>query len=237
MKKLLFAFTLFFACTAYGQFTKGTRTVGFNVSSIGFSSLSSSYAPTNGGPTGSSGNDNLSFSLNPTMGWFINEKVLVGGSININLSNGKYTEGNYLTNKTNTFTSGVGGFGRYYFGTSGFMPYGQISLAGAFGSGTEKLTANYQSYTTKGDGKKNGIFNFNSGVGLGLTKMINKNIGLDIGVGYSFVLTSYKYTYEENRQYTNNSSELIKTNYKYSGTNHGGTLSLGFLIFLDPKNK
>ena len=235
MKKILFVFTLLGASVSYGQFTKGTRTVGFNVGSIGFSSLSSTYEPTNGGATGSSGNNNFNISLNPTMGWFINEKILVGGSININLNNSKYTEGNYLTNKGNTFTSGVGGFGRYYLGTSGFMPYGQVSLAAAFGTGTETLNAKYSNYTTKGSGKKNGIFNFNSGIGLGLTKMVNKNTGLDLGLGYSFVLNSYKYSYEENRQYTNNSSELIKTNYKYSGTNHGVSLSLGFLIFLDPK--
>ena len=235
MKKVLLAFILLYSNATYAQFIKGTRTVGINLTSIGFSNLSSSFEPTGGGSTGSSGNNNLNISITPSMGWFLSENVLIGGNLNINISAVKYTEGNYLTSKANTFTTGVGGFGRYYFGKSGFMPFAQVSLGAAFGSGTENLNANYSNYTTKGDGKKNGILNFNSGVGLGITKMISKNTGLDISLGYSFLLTSYKYSFEENRQYSNNSSELIKTSYKYDGRNHGGSISVGFLVFLDPK--
>lgn len=235
MKKFLLIVALLPVLNGFGQFKKGTRTIGFNVASVGFSSLSSTYEATNGGTTGSSGNNNFNISFNPTMGWFINEKALVGGSLNINLSSSKYTEGNYLTNKSNTFTSGIGAFGRYYFGTSGFMPYGQVSLATAFGSGKETLDAKYTSYTAKGSGKRSGILNFNTGVNIGVTKMVTKNTGLDISVGYAFLFNSYKYNYEENRAFTNSTSELVKTNYKYSGTNHGATISLGYLIFLDPK--
>lgn len=238
MKKVLFAFILLSTSVTYGQFTKGTRTVGINVASVGFSSLASTYEPTGGGSTGSSGNNNFNISITPSMGWFLNENMLVGGNLNINFNGAKYTEGNYLTSKANTFTGGVGGFGRYYFGTSGFMPYGQVSAGVAFGGGSEDLNATYSNYTTKGTGKKGGIFMFNGGVGLGLTKMITKNAGLDIGLGYSFALTSYKYTFEENRVYTiTQTSELIKTSYKYSGASNGGSVSVGFLIFLDPKKK
>ncbi len=238
MKKVLFALLLLSATTAGAQFTKGTRTVGINVSSIGYSNLTSTFEPTNGGVTGSSGNNNFNVSITPSMGWFLSENVLIGGNLNINFSGAKYTEGNYLESNANTFTGGVGGFGRYYFGKSGFMPYAQASLGIAFGSGTEKLSANYANYTTKGDGKKGGILAFNGGVGLGITKMLSKHTGLDIGLGYSFSSVSYKYSFEENRQYTNpSSSELLKTNYKYNGITHGGTASVGFLIFLDPKTK
>ncbi len=236
MKKVLFAFILLSTTVTYGQFTKGTRTVGINVASIGFSNLSSTYEPTSGGSTGSSGYDNFNISITPSMGWFLSENVLVGGNVNFNFSAVKYTEGNYLTSKSNTFTAGIGGFGRYYFGKSGFMPFAQASLGAAFGSGTENLSATYSNYSTKGNGKKNGILNVNSGIALGLTKMLGKNTGLDISLGYSFMLNNYKYTFEENRQYSN-TSELIKTSYKYSGANHGGSASVGFLIFLDPKKK
>lgn len=236
MKKSLVFILLFSVNVIYGQFTKGTRTIGAFLGSTGFSNLSSTYTATNGNNINNTKNQNFNLSVSPSMGWFINENVLVGGNLNFNLNITKYTERGYLTNKGNNFTAGVGAFGRYYFGKSGFMPYTQVTLGTAFGSGSTDFTANYSNYSAKGTGKQSGIFNFSGGAGLGITKMLSKNTGLDLSVGYSFLLNSYKYAYEENRQYVNPvSSELSKVNYDYNGTTHGATISVGFLILLDPK--
>lgn len=235
MKKFFFFLLLCSVNMLYGQFTKGTRTVGAFLSSTGFSTLSSTYTASNGTNINNTKNQNFNLSLSPSMGWFIQENILIGGNLNFNLSNTKYTERSYLTNKGNNFTAGFGAFGRYYFGQSGFMPYAQVTLGTAFGSGSSDFTANYSNYSAKGTGKQSGIFNFSGGAGLGLTKMLSKNTGLDLSVGYSFLLNSYKYSYEENRQYTNSSVEQLKTNYDYNGTTHGATISVGFLILLDPK--
>jgi hypothetical protein len=240
MKKLLFVFTLFLAGTAYGQFTKGTRTVGFNLSSSGFNSNSSTYEYAQSASLGSKTN-NMNLSITPSLGKFINEKTLVGVNLNINFSNNKYTSG-INEDKGNSFSLGLGGFGRYYFTNTGFMPYAQGVLGVAYGNGKFTWVRDYSNVTTpyleKGSADQKGIFTINAGAGLGLTKMVNKSIGFDLGVGYLFSNSNYKYTTEANRQYSNPvSSEQVKGEYKYSNYSNGVTLSIGFLIFLDPKNK
>lgn len=237
MKKLLSAIILLSAFTTYGQFTKGTRTVGINISSIGFSALNSTFYVEQIG-TSSNSNNSLNLSITPSMGWFIKENVLVGGNMSVNFNNSKYTAGNNVERKGNSFTIGLGGFGRYYLGTTGFMPYLQATAGVSFGSGKNTWDESYPTYSEKGEANQKGIFNINAGLGAGLTKMVNKNVGIDLGIGYAYTNASYDYSYVTNIQYNNpSSSETRKSDYRYKGSNHGVNFSVGFLVFLDPKTK
>ncbi len=239
MKKLIFASLFFIALGSYGQFTKGTRTVGLSIGGLGFTNFQQTA---DYGNLGSSTNitNTVSVSINPSMGKFISDVLLVGGGVTINFSNSKYDGG--TSNQTgNTVTGGVNGFGRYYFGTTGFMPYGQVSLGAGFGSGKKDgdIKGTYpsgQTYSSKYSEKFDGIIDLTAGAGVGLTKLVTKNIGLDLGLTYQFNSRSYKYSSVNDLVFTNPvGGEQQKSNYKYTGTSNNVQFSVGFLIFLDPK--
>jgi hypothetical protein len=239
MKQFIFCLTILLSLNSFAQFQKGTRTIGFNIGSAGFSNVGADYTNNNGNAIGSEKTNRFSLSLSPSLGWFINEKVLVGGNVTVNISSSKYTSG-ITDDQSNGFTAGVGFFGRYYFSDAGFMPYGQAGLGVSFGSTSFEWVRDFRVTNNsihKGTGDQKSIFNLNAGVGLGLTKMINKNVGLDFGVGYNFTNTSYSYAANNNIQYqtTPTTSDEVKTNYKYSGFTNAGSVSAGILIFLDPK--
>jgi hypothetical protein len=234
MKKLLLVLISFTAFVSYGQFTKGTRMVGVNIGSAGFSANSTSFDQEGVGLSTSKTNF-INVSVSPSMGWFINENVVIGGNLAINFQNRNYKAGSFADSKTNDLTFGLGAFGRYYFGSSGFMPYLQASLGGAFGSGKATGNSKNSSYSDKWEENRKGIFNLSAGVSAGITKMLNKNVGLDLGLGYSFVNSSYNYSAITNRQYVSTNTERLETKGKYSNSINGVAVSFGLLIFLDPK--
>jgi outer membrane protein len=234
MKKLLLVLISFTALSTYGQFTKGTRIVGVNIGSVGFNANNTSFDQDGVGVSTSTTNF-INFSLTPSMGWFINENIVIGANLGVNFQNRNYKAGSFADSKTNDLTFGLGGYGRYYFGASGFMPYGQVSLGGAFGSGKGTGNSKNSSYSDKWEENKKGIFNLSAGALLGLTKMVNKNIGLDLGLGYSFVNSSYNYSAITNRQFVTSNTERLETKGKYNNSTHGVAVSIGMLVFLDPK--
>ncbi len=234
MKKLwLVLISVTAISTTYGQFTKGTRIAGISIGSVGFNANNTSFDQESVGTSGSTTNF-LNLSVTPSMGWFLNEKIVLGANLNINFQNRTYKSGSFADSKNNDFTIGLGGYGRYYFGASGLMPYGQVSLGGAFGSGKGSGNSKNATYSDKWTEDKKGIFNLSAGASLGITKMITKNVGLDFGLGYLFTNSSYNYSSVTNRQYTA-SSERLETKGKYSNSAHGVSIAAGMLIFLDPK--
>lgn len=240
MKQLFLSVFLLSAVTSFAQFEKGTRTFGLSIGSLGFSNLGADATSNNGSLIGSDKNTRFSVSVNPSYGWFINEKVLVGGNVSISLSSSKYTAGSITNEKSNGFAAGLGVYSRYYFSSTGFMPYGQVALGASMGSAsftwTRDLRNSFNSID-KGTADQKSIFNLNAGLSFGLTKMVNKNVGLDLGLGYNFTNTNYKYSSLNNRQYqtTPPSTEEVRSNFKYSGFTHSVGASVGFIIFLDPK--
>ena len=240
MKKLIFA-SIFLIATAasYGQFTKGTRTVGLSIGGLGFSNFNQTADYGNLGSSTSITNT-LNISINPSMGKFISDVLLVGGGVTINFSNTKF-DGGTINNTGSTVTGGVNGFGRYYFGTNGFMPYGQVSLGAGFGSGKRNgdgkgTYPSGQTFASKYTEKFDGIIDLTAGAGVGLTKLVTKNIVLDLGLTYQFSNRSYKYSSVNDLVFTSPAGgEQQKSNYKYTGTTNNIQFSVGFLIFLDPK--
>jgi hypothetical protein len=239
MKQLFLFVFLLSTFTAFAQFEKGTRTIGINLAGIGFTNYQQSFDL---GSIGTSTNTNNSFniSLQPSMGKFVSNNLLIGGGPTVNLTTVKYTSSG-IDYSGNTFTGGVNVFGRYYFTGEGFLPYVQLNTGAAFGGGSQDgnlkgTLASGQTYTGKYEEKFKSIFNFNVGVGAGLTKMLNKNVGLDIGLAYQLNLRKYNYSALTNYNYSNPAgSERVESSYKFTGTTNNVSLSLGVLVFLDPK--
>ncbi|MBX9785593.1 MAG: hypothetical protein K2X48_20105 [Chitinophagaceae bacterium] len=239
MKKLFFLFLFFTSMNSFSQFTKGTRTVGLNLGGIGFTNFQQGY---NYGSIGTATTTNNSFniSLQPSMGKFFSDNLLVGGGPSLNFSTNKYSSRNN-NYSGNTFTGGINVFGRYYFGAEGFMPYLQANTGVAFGGGSQKGNASGslgsgQTYTSKYTEDFKSILNFAGGLGLGLTKLLNKNVGLDVGIAYQFNRRSFNYSSVNDVVYSSPaSSEQQKSTYKYTGTTNNVALSAGILVFLDPK--
>lgn len=234
MKHFFICLALFLSVNSFAQFQKGTRTVGFNIGGISFTGNSTSYEQQQVG-TGKTATNNFNVSLNPSMGWFVSENVLIGGNIGVNFSSTK-KDGGGAESKSNTITIGVGPFARYYFGNSGFLPYVQASIFAGFGSGKGSGTSTLTGQTTKWEEDQKGIFNINAGGGFGVTKMIGKNIGFDLGLGLAYISTSYNYSYIANTQFTAPPSSTRSENKgKYTNNAFNVNASVGFQIFLDPK--
>jgi hypothetical protein len=239
MKKLFIVLLLLNGLNAFSQFSKGTRTVGLNLAGISFTNYQQSFDYGNLG-VASNTNNGFNVSLQPSIGKFVDDKLLIGGGPSINFSTVKFTSrGNNYSG--NTFTGGVNVFGRYYFGGESFLPFLQVNTGVAFGGGSQDgegngTLANNQAYTSKYTENFKSILNFSGGIGAGLTKMINKNVGLDISLSYGFNRRSYNYTATNNVTYTNPaSSEQQKTEYKFTGTTNNVGASVGIVVFLDAK--
>ena len=237
--KISFVILLFYSSVSQAQLKKGNKTIGTNVASAFFNSGSSdvSYPP----PTLGYSSYNTSFSINitPSLGWFISDNTVAGGTFTINPINQKirYEAGGstYRQDKANSFNIGGGGFVRNYFKTSSsFVPFGQLGLN--LGISSQKTEGFLYSGSDKStySGKSAGGFFMSGGLLLGLTKLLNANTGLDIYTGYN-----YSYTKNTNKTITNIDSgnngsidltEVREPTTKF--TNHGFVLGVGFQIFL-----
>lgn len=187
--------------------------------------------------------NNFGIAISPSIGWFISEKTAVGAVLNINPTSQKTTyesNGNtFQKDQSNNFNIGLGGFARYYFGSSNsFMPYSQFGLnAGintakteGFFYGGSGATAYKETY----DGKSSGGFFVNTALHIGMTKMVGETTGLDIFAGYNFSYNKNTFKTTRLRDDGNNGSieqrgenETI-TNF----TSHGAVLGIGFQVFL-----
>ena len=241
--KLILPVMLINFFSAQAQLKKGNKIIGATIGSLFFNSGATdvSYpAPTAGYRfhTTSSG-----VNFKPSVGWFISDNTISVITININPSNQRTSyeiNGNtYREDKTNSFSTGAGGFLRNYFKTSSsFVPFAQagvnmgltkIRTSGFLYTDTDKITYN---------GKSSGGFTAGGSMSLGVTKWIHSYIGLDFYAGYIF-----SYTKSTNKTTTlidqgNNGSidltEIREPTTKF--TNHGFELGAGIQIFLERKN-
>jgi hypothetical protein len=237
MKQLFLFVFLLSTFTSFAQFEKGTRTIGFNLGSIGFTNFQQTYDLGNRGIAKDTRNT-FFFSVQPSMGKFFSENLLIGGGPSLNFSTTKFTSsGNSFSGST--FTGGVNLFGRYYFGSEGFMPYAQVNLGAAFGGGSYDGNAKGDigtlTFTSKYTEDLKSIFNLSAGAGFGFTKLLNKHVGLDAAVYYQFNRNAYNYKSVTDRTYSNNNSDQLISEYKYAGLSNNVAVSLGIIVFLDPK--
>lgn len=241
---VLFLLLVGFVLSIEAQFKKGDKMVGTSVASAFYNSGSSEVTfPDFNGYSGKSNSYGLR--IEPSFGWFVSDKAVIGVTLNINPSGEKirYEDAGvtFQEDKSNSFNIGVGAFGRNYFNTENtLMSYGQFGFNVGFSTmNTEgfRFYSGSPDYKNTYDGKSSGGFFANASLQFGLTKMMGENIGLDIFAGYT-------YSYNKNTMKTVTSTDLnIDGDIDYTATNepttkftnHGFIIGLGFQIFL--KNK
>jgi len=246
-KGILMATILMAAITADAQFKKGDKMAGMSVGSVFFNSGSSdvTFPQIRGYSSKTTG---YGLRIEPSFGWFISEKTVIGGSLNINPSGQKVRYEDLGTtfqeDKQTNFNIGVGGFIRNYFGSSGsFMPFGQFG----FNAGINSATANGFKYYTgtpnykiSYDGKSSGGFFANAILQLGLTKMVTEYTGLDIYLGYNYSYNKNTFkttTLRDDAPYDGTPETRSENEPTTKFTNHGLIIGVGFQVFLPGKKK
>ena len=230
---------MMFATVASAQFTKGTRMVGVSLGSAFFNSGKKEFsvpAPTTGY---TSSINSYGFGISPSMGWFISSDMVVGARVMLGYNYDKTIDAdNNVTFRKNirtSFTGSIGGFARKYFGTDGFMPFAQVHAdAGSGTSHTEGFlyTTVYKEIYT---GKSSGDFSADGGLSVGVTKLLNDHVGLEIAAGYLYSYNKNKFKTTTSRDIDRNGTideeGISQLTTKY--TNHGASISIGLQVFLN----
>lgn len=196
MKKLILVAIFYSATTAalFAQTSKGILFVGTSVGSITYASNNSDFNYADSGFKKTT-NHNFGIGINPHLGVFVTNHLVVGGSLGFNIASNKTdansTETNLLNNntKTNTFTINAGPFARYYFFNSTpshNLFFAQLDAKVGTGSGSSSGNGDNVANTFTSTGKISKIFEWNAGGSIGFTHFIQKNIGLDFSAGYTY---------------------------------------------------
>lgn len=192
-------------------------------------------------------NDKFGISVNPSLGWFINENVAIGFAPVIGYSNqkilGKSSTGStYLKDKTTEFSFLIGGFSRYYFNGSGSATtrfFGQYNLA--LGLGSSKSDGfEYEQlgvYVDRYNRKSSGDFLANTGLTLGVSKFLTGKNALDFYIGYNFSFAKSNPTGTTVRDYSDPAIGDITTkpNYDQKVSGHNIIIGVAFQMFLEKK--
>ena len=125
-----------FSCLgAAGQFKKGDRMAGASVASMVFNSGSSDITVASIGSNKSVIKDH-NILINPSMGWFIADKTVIGGQLSLNPYGGKtsYEQNGttYQSDKSTSYNIGLGGYVRHYLKGSDLLPFVQLGINGGF---------------------------------------------------------------------------------------------------------
>jgi hypothetical protein len=139
---------------------------------------------------------------------------------------------------SNSFTIGIGGFARNYFTSSGsMMPFGQFNLNAGIGSASNNGFYFTNNDKNTYDGKSSGDFYLNTGITLGLTKMLNEHTGLDFIVGYSYSYNKRTFKTTTLTDLGNNGSidQTAVSEPTLKFTNHGVNIGVGFQVFLEKR--
>jgi hypothetical protein len=244
-KFLIAFFPCFLFINSFGQFEKGTRMIGATLGTGIISSGNTDYSGPNQFPS-TVNSTNTSIYISPSIGWFLNSHTVVGANLLVSYNKQKYRRsvGGITDKKDNVHTTdfGLGGFVRYYFGDfRSLKPFAHVYLNGGTGStGTDGIYyANGVSGTDKYsyEGNSTGRFFYNTGVNLGVTKMLNTAIGLEAYVGYGLSHTQFTTKTTEFIDYGNPSSPDSKSEYETTQAFTGNALNigLGFQIFFASK--
>ena len=232
---------------AQAQFSKGDRMLGASLASFLYNSGSATVTFP-GIPGYTSKSTSYAFRLEPTIGWFLSGQTAVGATLILHPHGQKarYDDNGtvFQEDRTSNFDIGIGGFARHYFGSgNSFMPYGQagfnLGMSNANTEGFRYYDAS-PDYKITYEGESSGGFFANGSLQLGLTKMLNEHVGLDLFAGYS-------YSYSKNTFLTTTLTDIgidgtIDTRAENEPTtkftSHGFLVGAGFQVFLTGrKNK
>lgn len=218
----------------FAQVSKGTLFVGSTIGAANYNSITNNYDYADSGYRKTT-NHNFGIGLSPQLGVFVNDHLIVGGSIGFDYAHDKQnlqnTESNFenAETKRETFTINAGPFLRYYFfntSPGSTLLYTQIGARVGTGSGSSSGNGDNTANTFTTSGKITNIFSWNANGSIGITHFIQKTVGLDIFAGYN-----YDSDKSHNTTTTNYTSKSGGTNTSravdYDLTTHTNNILLG----------
>ena len=245
LRKLAFIVPILFVnILTYGQIKKGDRMFGASVGTIFFNNGSTDYSTSIG--TSTTSTDNFGITINPLIGKFINDNVVLGIMPDIGYNKqkqlGKSSAGStYLKDETSQYNVGIGGFARYYFdGKNDKMRvFGQYNLSIGLG-GSKTSGFQYETlgiYVDRYDRKSSGDIHAKTGVTLGVSKFFNNHTALDFYIGYNFSYIKSNPEGTTIRDYSNpaTADETQKINYDQKFTGNNVVVGVGFQVFLEKR--
>ncbi len=210
---------LLIACPviASAQAKKGDVIIGTGLGSVSGTSSTSTTTYTNTPTEYKSTGTSFSISLNPYMGWCLQDNLAVGASVSVSYYTSESKSSN--TSSTTTSTSDyaqpsfyLGPFARYYFG-SGDKGRTFVHVNAQYGiatgdskSETSTGASSKTTYKPKGD--------WNAGVAVGYEAFLSQWVGLygSVGVNYGSSKTTYEYRPSTSAGY-DYTSEYTRTYY------------------------
>jgi hypothetical protein len=224
MKKIsIISVLLFSSVLTFSQVQKGSMLVGTSIGSIGYNSSDSKTSYSNTTTTYDSKGTSASINVGPSVAWFIQDNLALGGEISLSFYSSSSKSSNSVSTATSKYTSTqpsfyIGPMARYYFGGSDKgKPFAELDLAYQFYGGKSKSSSSSGSSSEtltkpKGD--------YRVGIAFGYEHFITQNVGIfaTIGVSYYKDKTDYEYTPSTGTGYTYTSD--------YSGFNIPVSLGL-----------
>jgi outer membrane protein W len=223
---------------ASSQFSKGTLVPGISFGTLFFESGKTDYsaAPPTTGYT--SNRNSLGFQLAPSIGRFVNDRVLLGARLIARFEYDKYIDAanNITFRKKEDRVSewGLGLFSRYYFITGEkWLPFGQFQVDGGIGQTRTEGFEYSNNYREDYLGKSKGNFFISSGLQLGLTRMLNSNVGIDFSAGYLFTHRKTKTRTDTFRDVDldGQTDEQLVSEITAKTNDHGFTLQAGIQVY------
>jgi hypothetical protein len=239
---MFFAAALLLSAAAEAQYAKGTKMIGATLATGNFTAGTTdySYPAAQGFKVDSR---NFSLSLSPSYGVFVNGNTAVGFSLLVNTSSNKtdyktLRDTTYSSNTSRTTDFGAGAFLRYYLNTDPkkINPFLHAFANGGSGIGSQEGfeygTDPAGPYKDTYDGKASGRVFLNTGLNLGVTKLLNPSVGLDIYAGYVFSYSKLTTKVTNLRDYTTGAdlTQTFEPTQKYMG--NGVQLGIGVQVFL-----
>lgn len=198
--KIMFT-TVLIATTAFAaeaQIKKGDKLVGVSLGSLSYTNSDSKTTYSNTPTVYESDGSSFSISVNPSIGYFIQNNLAVGGSVSVSFYISKSNSGNSSSTTTSDSKSTqpsvfIGPFARYYFsGTNKGSLFTQAQLQfGISGGKSESKTSTGASSETKTKPKGD----WNAGASIGYEHFVSPYIGIfgSLGVNYGKSVTEYEY--------------------------------------------
>lgn len=243
-KPFLLITLLVIGITGNAQLKKGNKLVGFSVGSAFFNNTSNERS--NNLTSSVIETDNFGISINPSMGWFVSDDVIIGFSPSVSFDKqkqvGKGTNGNtFLIDELSSYSVSLGGFARYYFRGQNSMLrfFGQYNLSLGI-SGGKNDGFEYESlgiYVDRYDTKFSGGFAANTGINLGASKFLNEHTSVDFYIGYTFSYSKNNPKGTSLRDYSDPSSpdQTQNINFDQKITHNAVMLGVGLQVFLGKK--
>jgi hypothetical protein len=219
---------------ALPQNKKGTWFLGTSIGSAGYSFSHSESGSTANTNLSLSDYTSFSFSIYPTIGYYLLDDLVLGAYFSLGFSNYNYDSSyNYSssTSKSSSkyLTLSIGPFIRYYLGKEGgkgrpyLHAYVQPYLYPIYGGDYTPSTGTAYTYQYKN------YLSLAAGIQLGYEHYLNPTIGLQYYVGYTFSSYSYNTEYD----YPTGPDSV----YTYKSNSHGFSFGVGLQIHLSPEKK